>query len=101
SMKDEIISDPRFQILPLVLIGAFFLGVLVSRIGHVLLAGPEGMPDWFQDIQAWVSLIAILGLGAEVIMQLIIIPSTSIEFNLPYWQLIFTGIIAFSFGSRS
>jgi hypothetical protein len=97
--RDEVYEQ---SYLPLVLVGMFFLGILVSRIGWILLAGPDGLPGWFQDVLAWVSLLAILGLSAEVILQLVIrINLTEINVYLPHWQAILTGIIAFYFGARS
>jgi hypothetical protein len=93
------IKDQSF--LPIVMVGAFLLGIIVAKIGHALLAGPSGMPPWFQDVQAWVSLLAILGLGFEVIMQLVINQALPEYLNLPHWQAILTGIIAFYFGARS
>jgi hypothetical protein len=96
---NDIAAQP---FLPIVLIGCFFLGILVARIAWVTLAGPEGLPAWFQDIIAWVSLLAILGMGAEVIMQLVIkVKLTEVNLDLPNWQTILSGIIAFYFGARS
>jgi hypothetical protein len=93
------IIDQRF--LPVVMVGAFLAGIVVSKVANFLLAGPQGLPAWFQDIQAWVSLLAIFGLGIEVLLQLVINQSVPEGFNLPHWQAILTGIIAFYFGARS
>jgi hypothetical protein len=89
--------------LPLVIFGAFFAGVIISALAHMVLAGPTGLPAWYQDIQAWVSLLAVLGLGAEVIYQLVILPGLEPEsaLKLPHWQSILSGIVAFYFGARS
>jgi hypothetical protein len=90
-------------LLPLVIFGAFFVGVIISALAHMVLAGPLGLPSWYQDIQAWVSLLAVLGLGAEVIYQLVILPGLDPEtaLKLPHWQAILSGIVAFYFGARS
>lgn len=97
---NEIVEQPY---LPFIMLGAFFLGVLISKLAHIALQGPEGMPAWYQDVQAWVSLLAILGLGAEVILQLVIYPNVNWNetWNLPNWQAILTGVVAFYFGARS
>lgn len=89
--------------LPLIIFGAFFLGAVVSMLAHAVLAGPYGLPAWYQDVQAWVSLLAVLGLGAEVIYQLVIYPDLSPEsrLDLPHWQGILSGVVAFYFGARS
>jgi hypothetical protein len=87
--------------LPIVVVGAFFLGVLVARFGERVLAGPAGAPPWFQDLLAWVSLLAMLGLGAEVIIRLVINPTLSQPLTLPPWEAILAGLVAFYFGVRS
>jgi hypothetical protein len=98
--KEQLTEQP---FLPLVIFGAFFVGVIVSALAHMVLAGPLGLPAWYQDIQAWVSLLAVLGLGAEVIYQLVILPGLdpASALHLPHWQAILSGIVAFYFGARS
>jgi hypothetical protein len=82
--------------LPLVLVGAFFLGVFVSRVLF------RSLPSaWLQDLQAWVALLATIGLVAEVIIQLVINPTLKEPLNLPSWQTILAAIICFYFGARS
>jgi hypothetical protein len=105
----DFFSNIRFDqaaeqpFLPFIIFGAFFLGTVVTTMAHAVLAGPAGLPYWYQDLQAWVSLIAVLGLGAEVIYQLVIKPgldpATAME--LPQWQTILSAIVAFYFGARS
>jgi hypothetical protein len=87
--------------LPVVVVGAFFLGILVARFGERVLAGPAGVPPWFQDLLAWVSLLAMLGLGAEVLIRLVIDPTLSQRLNLHPWESILAGVVAFYFGARS
>ena len=55
------------------------------------------------DLQAWVSLLAMLGLGAEIVIVLFINPSlkTDLKLDLSTWECVLTGIVAFYFGSRS
>lgn len=94
---------PSLPYLPLLIIGTFILGVLVSRISHRLLEGPQGMPAWYADVQAWVALLGMLGLAAEVIVQLVIYPSIdeSRRHPLPHWQGFLAAIVSFYFGARS
>jgi hypothetical protein len=87
--------------LPLVVLGTFFLGLLVNKLGNVLLAGPEGLPPWFQDLMAWVSLLAVGALFIEVIIRLVIQPTMLTELDLPTWESILAGLVAFYFGARS
>jgi hypothetical protein len=97
---DDVSHQPY---LPLVIFGAFFLGVIISALANMVLAGPRGLPPWYQDIQAWVSILAVLGLGAEVIYQLVIVPGLEPgkALELPHWQTVLSGIVAFYFGARS
>jgi hypothetical protein len=87
-------------ILPLVILGAFLLGVFINVISKKLLAGPEGLPPWYQDIQASLSVLAVLGLGAQVILELVVFPSMESPPTLPQLQLILSAAVAFYFGAR-
>jgi hypothetical protein len=90
--------------LPLVLLGAFFLGVLMARVGQHLLADPvQGVPYWFQDVLAWLSLLAMLGMIAEFLIHLVINPSLALDrqLHLPHWEGFLAGLVAFYFGARS
>lgn len=88
-------------LLPLVLIGAFFLGKIISGTAHLVLAGPRGMPAWYADIQAWLSLLAVIGLTVEVVILLIVNPNADKKIDLPHWQGGLCAVIAFYFGARS
>lgn len=87
--------------LPLLLVGGFFLGVIVNKVSHWLLAGPTGLPPWLQDLQAWVALLAMLGLGAEVLIRLVINPSMERQPDLAPWEGVLAAVVAFYFGVRS
>jgi hypothetical protein len=95
-VREPLLQQPY---LPLVILTGFFVGVLLNRLlGWKLSTAP-----WFQDILAWVALLATLGLSAEVIVQLIINPSVEPEhrLHLHEWHLVLCGIISFYFGARS
>lgn len=99
--RDEIIEQPY---LPLIMLAAFFIGVGINRLAKMFLATPEGLPYWFQDIQAWVALLGVLMLSVEVMIQLVILPSSpdlQERLNFSNWQTILTAIVAFYFGARS
>jgi uncharacterized membrane-anchored protein len=71
--------------------------------GYLIGRGPWRKSDAFQDIQAWVSLIAMLGLAVEVIIILFINPNLKQEMkiDLSTWEAILTGIVAWYFGART
>jgi hypothetical protein len=99
-LNQPILEQPY---LPLVLLGAFFVGVIVGRAFHrAMMHTPGGLP-WLQDLEAWVALLATLGLGAEILIQLVINPSLAPEkqLSLPGWQMALASIICFYFGVRS
>jgi hypothetical protein len=76
----------------------------VSRIGGHLLADPvHGMPYWFQDVLAWLSLLAMLGMVVEFLIHLVINPNLAPErqLHLPHWEGFLAGLVAFYFGARS
>jgi hypothetical protein len=75
------------------LMGGFFLGWIIRL-------GPWKDLYWFQDIQAWISLIAIVLLGAEIVIRLFIRPNMDQEIDLPLFEKILVAIVAFYFGVR-
>jgi hypothetical protein len=85
---------PQWPELLLALAGGYGLG-WVSRLG------PWRRSPAFQDVQAWVSLLAMLGLGAEVLVHLFINPTLGQALVRPLWEAILTAIVAFYFGVRS
>jgi hypothetical protein len=105
NLKFDTESIAKEPFLPFIIFGTYFLGTVISTMAGWILAGEEGMPAWYQDIQAWISVLAVLGLGAGIIYELVIKPTlTSAPFDLPSafpWQTILSGIVAFYFGARS
>lgn len=89
--------------LPLALVGAFFVGIFSSKVLGKLFRGPNGTAWWYQDIQAWLALLATLGLVAEFIIHLVINPSLTPESRLylPHWQIVLACITSYYFGARS
>lgn len=78
------------------LLGGLGLGWLIGR-------GPWRRSAVFQDLQAWVSLLAMLGLVVEMIIVLFINPNlgSDLKLNLTIWESVLTAIVAWYFGSRS
>lgn len=90
------------QYLPLLLAAAFFVGLLAARVG-VLLQNRTGMRSRLQDFQAWLSLMAVVLLAIEVLLQLVINPTLeeSKRIQLPHIENFFAAIVGFYFGARS
>jgi hypothetical protein len=82
--------------LPLWILGAFFLGVVVRAV-----VGRENPPYVVQDLEAWLSLISIVGLGAAVVIHLVIAPTLEKDISMPTWEAILASVVAFYFGERS
>jgi hypothetical protein len=86
----------RQPYLPLLLLGGFFIGVIVRMI-----VGRTRPPMWFQDLEAWLSLLAIVGLSVAAIIHVVINPSMEHPISLPNWEGFLAVVVAFYFGERS
>jgi hypothetical protein len=100
--------EPKFEypstsaiILLLVLISGFFLGHLLTAAVRMVSGGV--LPFWFQDIEAWAALLAMLCMGVLFIVLLFINPSLSLEqrLDLPMTEAILASLVGFYFGARS
>jgi hypothetical protein len=93
-------KSSAFFLLTTVLLGGFFLGYVLTKV----MSGPGGtLPAWFQDIQAWAALLALIGLGIIVIVYTVINPSVSADqrLNVEKIETALAGLIGFYFGARS
>lgn len=90
---DEMKAQPYML---LVILGAFFLGVVVRAI-----VGRKNPPQAWQDFEAWLSLVSLLGLLAATIIHLVIGASIADRLSLPIGEGILGAGIAFYFGARS
>jgi hypothetical protein len=81
----------------------YLLGALLGGyfVGWIIRLGPWKDLYWFQDLQAWVSLIAIILLGAEIALRLFVRPNMDQEIDLPLYEKILVAVVAFYFGVRS
>jgi hypothetical protein len=88
--------------LPLVLVSGFFVGFLVTKVVVAFSDGGQ-VPFWFQDVQAWFALLAVLGLTIIVIIYLFIKPNIeeSLQFGTSTLEMIVAAIVGFYFGARS
>jgi hypothetical protein len=86
--------------MPVFILGGFFLGV----IARVIFGGGNNQSPVYQDIIAWVSLIAMVGIIVQVLIVFVINPSLSEEtgtIELPALEGVLAGTIAFYFAARS
>ena len=83
-------------ILPLIILGGFFIGVMVRTLVQRMEPGAA-----FQDLEAWVSLIALLGIVSAGLIHLVVSPSLEESLYLPTWESFVGGVVAFYFGERS
>jgi hypothetical protein len=92
----------RKQFLPLLLVAAFFAGLVMAKVGHWL-EPYRTARHWLQDIEAWLALIAVMLLTLEVMIQLVINPSLPPERQINLWHLehILAAIVGFYFGART
>ncbi len=88
-------------ILLLVLLSGFFLGHLLTGAVRALSGGV--LPFWFQDVQAWVALLAIGILGILLLLMVFINPSLPQTVQLdPHWvEAVLAALVGFYFGARS
>jgi hypothetical protein len=80
---------------PLAILGGFILGAIVRMIVR---AHP---PRFWQDIEAWISLIALMGLCVAALIHLVVAPHVAEDLQIPTWDAILGGVVAFYFGARS
>jgi len=87
--------------LPLVLLGGFFLGHITSAMVRSM-SGNGPVPPWYQDIQAWVALIAMLLLAAIFLVQFIDLNlPPEMKLSGPMAPAVLGGVVGFYFGARS
>jgi hypothetical protein len=89
--------------LPLVIGGAFFAGHILAWITRTLLGRNGEVPAWVQDVQSWLALLAVLGMVVELLRLTVISPTLdpARPGEMPTWEAILAGIVAFYFGARS
>ena len=83
-----------------ILISSFVAGHFITAVVRGI-AG--GMPAWFQDIQAWFAILALVLLGVIVIIRFVINSTLIYEKQVDpeVVEMILAGIVGFYFGARS
>jgi hypothetical protein len=96
----EMPPSADFFLLVAVLFSGFYLGFLMTKI---LRDKDNQLPYWYQDIQAWIALLAMIGLTAIILIHAFINPNLSDTLKIdPYvLEAILAGIVGLYFGARS
>jgi hypothetical protein len=84
--------------LPLVILGGFFVGHLVR-----FLASGLGQSAAYQDILAWIALVAVILMAADILITVVVNPSLrqAPPLDLSAFEAGIAAIIAFYFAARS
>jgi uncharacterized membrane protein len=83
-----------------VVLVCYFAGMLVTTLVRMVWGEPPPAP--YQDIEAWVAILALLGLGIVVLIHLInrtIAAENKISLDMA--QAVLSGLIGLYFGARS
>ena len=96
NFQDSLEEMKNQPYLVLAILGAFFFGVIVRR-----LVGRESPPQAWQDFEAWLSLLALVGLLTAAVVHLVIGVSLRERLSLPLSEGVLGAGIAFYFGARS
>jgi hypothetical protein len=92
-------SGPFFLLVALLGSG-FFLGYLINA----LVGGRSGhAPAWFQDIEAWLALLAVIALAILVMVYVVINPTLAkdMQINVDQVEAFLAAVVGFYFGARS
>lgn len=95
------VNVQEFIMLVVLLLSGFFVGHYLTWLVKVISGGT--LPFWFQDVQAWVALLATIALTVLLIIHIFINENVSPDVEvrtLPVDQLL-ASLIGFYFGSRS
>jgi hypothetical protein len=102
-------THPEFEAAPTaeyampmaLLLSGYLLGHIIS--GALTRLGGGVPPAWYQDFEAWVALLAVIGLGIIVIVRLLINTTLPMEdrLDIQLLETILAAIVGFYFGARS
>jgi hypothetical protein len=100
-LKFEFGETSDFIRLLLLVLSCFLLAHVLTGVVRALSGGI--LPPWFQDIQAWVAILAMFALGILLLIQLFINPSLPEDkkLDLPLLDAILAALVAFYFGARA
>jgi hypothetical protein len=90
---EQITKQP---LMPVLILGGYLLGVLIRS-----LIGWRNPPVAWQEFEAWISVIALVGIVADGILRIIVVPTLIDPLSVPLWEGILGTIVAFYFGERT
>jgi hypothetical protein len=96
-MKVSVEKIKEQPLLPVVVLGGFFAGVLM----RVVFLGRHERSYWAQNLEAWFALIAVLLMSIAAIIHLVINPTLFNPFDMPHWEGFLAGVVTFYFGVRT
>jgi hypothetical protein len=97
---DQPITAPPIILVPLLLLSTFFLGHILTGIVRWLSGAV--IPPWYQDIQAWVAIIALFLMAGLAMFHLFIRPTLTTPYEIPVAvEATLAAIVGFYFGARS
>lgn len=70
-------------------------------LGRVLRMGPWRNAAWFQDFLAWISLVAMIVMVAEICLNLFIHPAFLESLDRTIWECTLTGVVTTYFAARA
>jgi hypothetical protein len=70
-------------------------------LGRLLRIGPWRNAAWFQDFLAWVSLIAMIAVVAEMCLTIFVNPGFLQSIDRTVWECVLTGIVTTYFAARA
>jgi hypothetical protein len=83
-----------------VILTGFFVGHLLTGLVRWLAGGT--LPYWFQDIQAWVAILSLIGLGVLVLVHVFVNKNVSPEYQIGVrLDVGLATLVSFYFGARS
>jgi len=90
-----------FVLLLGLLLGGYVLGNLLTHM--VRGVNDDELPAWYQDIQAWLAILAVIGMGVLMVYRLLIDPQLpeDLKVGLVSIDATLAAIVGFYFGSRS
>ncbi len=96
---EEPLTAPPFLLI-LLLLGTFFTGYLLTTLMHWISGAV--LPPAYQDIQAWVAIMAFLGMAFLAMWHLFISPSLTVKYDVPIpLEAALAAAVGFYFGARS
>ena len=87
------------EFLALILTG-FFAGHVLTVLVRWLSGGT--LPFWFQDIQAWLSILSLIGLAVLILVHVFINPNVNPEYQIGVrLDVVLATLVSFYYGARS